>query len=562
MVDEGQENKSRSSSRGRLRKMISVVRWAWVGVLSVLLPGSILYHTPWRAIGLIAVFLAACTILPRRWRKYFWAAVGLTMLALTIWVFLPDDSAGWRPYVFERETEAFLAKYMVPAQENAASIYESVCRQWEADDPNEPNVPDDWQEETRKGPWRSAEHPEIAAWLDYHKPTVARLMEAAALEKCFFESDVRHRLLFPTSDLPPLSTMRQLAFLLEASANRDWAERGVAAAIEKQLVSLRFGEHLSRQPDELYLLAGQAIESLALQQLNRAIAAEGMDSAYLDVVAASVARMADDWRHTSEGILGSDKLRLKNLLAPGVYQVNEAGRVRWSRDPAAHMRNQMQNALVADQDLDEETRRHFHRALHPGYWQKRVYKADVILNWFLFPFSPARMGKIIDKAYNRYGPMLDSEFDWHSVPPPTLSPMENPDWQYLGRGFTYSMERLAGTSEALYHNLRDSCLRVETARRGTRVTVALRRSKNEHGSWPQDLEAAHAYAKGAPFVDAWGQPFVYQRDGDGFVLYSAGENGRDEKGQHKVEYSDDYRTATTVADDYMIYPDHVPRPGP
>lgn len=558
MVDEEQENKSRRRSRSRLRKMIPILRWAWVGVLSFLLLGSVLYHPPWKVIGLIAVFLVACTVLPRRRRKYFWAAVGLTMLTLTIWVFLPDDSAGWRPYVFERETEAFLAKYMVPAQENAALIYESVCRQWETDDANEPNVPDDWQEKARKGPWRSADHPEIAAWLDYHKPTVARLMEAAALNKCFFERDVRHRLLFPTADLPPLSTVRQLAFLLEASANRDWAERGVAAAFERQLACLRFGEHLAQQPDQLYLLMGQAIESMALSQLNRAVVDEGMDSAHLDVVGSSVARLADDWRHTLEGILGSEKLHLKNLLAPGVYQVNEAGRVRWSRDPFAHIRNQLQNALVADKGRDEKTRRYFHRALHPGYWQKRVYKADVILNWLLFPSRPAQMGGIIDKAYDKCAPMLDPQFDWHRVPSFSLSPMENPDWQYLGRDFAYSMERLAGTSGTLYHTLRDSCLRAETGRRGTRVMVALRRYTNERGSWPHDLEAAQPYAKDTPLVDAWGRSFVYRPDGTSFMLYSTGDNGVDEKGQHKIEYSDDYRTVTTVADDRMIYPDRRP----
>jgi len=557
MVDEGQVNKNRVGKRGRFRKPAIVLRWVWTGVLSILLLASIFYHAPWKVMGLIAVFLLAGTVLPRRRRRYFWAAVALTVLALTLWVFLPDDSKGWRPYVFEKETEAFLARYRVPAEENAALVYASLCRQWEAGDPNEPNLPYDWYDKVRQGPWRSDEYPEIAAWLDYHKATVARLMEATRLERCFFENNLRRWLLFPPSNLPHLAPMRQLAFLLEASANRDWAEQGLEAAVEKQLECLRFGEHLSSQPDTLHVLVGQAVESLALKQLNRAILDDAMDAIHLELAADAVASIRDDWRHTFEGILECDKLYTKNLFSRGMYQVNAAGRVRRSRDPWAPIQNQMESVSESNEVPDGETQRDLRRAIYPGYWQKKAYKAWMIASWFASPSSPEnpeKVSEMIDKAYEKYTPMLDPAYERHGEPQSVLSIFEDLVSQHSNRDFAYAIESSTAMQEETYDGFHDSFRRTETARRGTCVMVALRRYKNTQGSWPRDLEAARAFGKNTLFVDAWDRPFVYRLDGDSFRLYSTGANGLDENGRYEVKYSDDDPTATTVADDLMIYP--------
>jgi len=556
MVGEGQENTNKGGSRGRFRRMATILSWVWAGVLSILLLAGILYHAPWKVMGLIAVFLLAGTVLPRRRRRYFWAAVALTVLALTIWVFLPDDSKSWRSYVFEKETEAFLAKYRVPAGENAALVYESLSRQWEAGDPNEPNMPDDWYEKARKGPWRSDEYPEIAAWLDYHKATVARLMEATKFGKCFFEDDLR-RWLRPPSDSPPLAPMRQLSFLLEAAANRDWAERGLKAGVEKQLACLRFAEHLCRQPDVLYMLTGLGMEFSALKQLNRAIVDGAMDSAHLELVADSVASLRNDWRHAFEGILECDKLYTKSLFAASTFQINRAGQVRRSRDPWAAARDQMESATENGEALDEGTRRDFHRVAYPGYWRKRAGKAITIVNWFVSPSSPEspeKMSEMIDKAFGRCTPMLDPGYERHGEPQSVPSVFEGIDWQRLDRDFAYTIESATAMHEEAYNGFHDSFRRTETARWGTLVIVALRRYKDAHSSWPPDLEAAQTLETDAPFVDAWSRPFIYRLYGDSFVLYSTGENGLDEGGRHEIEYSDDYTASKTVADDWMIYP--------
>jgi hypothetical protein len=120
--------------------------------------------------------------------------------------------------------------------------------------------------------------------------------------------------------------------------------------------------------------------------------------------------------------------------------------------------------------------------------------------------------------------------------------------------FTYLVQALTEMQDEAYHGLHTNLHRAETMRRGTRTIAALCRYRNEQSAWPSALEAARAYGKDTPFADAWGRPFVYKLQGDGFVLYSTGANGADEKGEHKVEYSEDYSTSTVVGDDVRIWP--------
>ena len=72
--------------------------------------------------------------------------------------------------------------------------------------------------------------------------------------------------------------------------------------------------------------------------------------------------------------------------------------------------------------------------------------------------------------------------------------------------------------------------RAEMQRQGTRLLVNLRAYHQVHGTYPDSLE---------PFADRdfvedplSGQPFVYRREGDGFVLYSLGAAATDLGGQH------------------------------
>ena len=103
-------------------------KYLGLGLLIFMLAVSIIFQAPWKVITILAVILACCTILPKRFRKWFWLSAGVIVIALIIWVFLPGDNEGWRPYTFEEEMAALEAKYAIPDEENAALIYDEILK--------------------------------------------------------------------------------------------------------------------------------------------------------------------------------------------------------------------------------------------------------------------------------------------------------------------------------------------------------------------------------------------------------------------------------------------------
>ena len=72
--------------------------------------------------------------------------------------------------------------------------------------------------------------------------------------------------------------------------------------------------------------------------------------------------------------------------------------------------------------------------------------------------------------------------------------------------------------------------RAETNRRATMLTANIKAYRQQHGSYPDSLDAfGDREMVVDPFTD---ERFVYRRDGDSFTLYSLGPNGVDDGGIH------------------------------
>jgi len=87
-------------------------------------------------------------------------------------------------------------------------------------------------------------------------------------------------------------------------------------------------------------------------------------------------------------------------------------------------------------------------------------------------------------------------------------------------------------------------LRLEATRRATPILIALRRHKEKTGAWPETLKQIEPKLPEKMLIDPQNYgPFVYNRDGDDFVLYSKGPNKIDEGGSYSGS-----------ADDWPIWP--------
>ncbi|MCH9021899.1 MAG: hypothetical protein IID32_03965, partial [Planctomycetes bacterium] len=121
MADFAATNKSGGSKTVR-----KVLKWIFVSLVFLVLVLALFFQVSWKVDVLLLIVLLTLTVVPRVFRKWIWVAGGGVVVVLIVWVFLPDDDEGWRPYTLDREVAAFEAKYAVPDEFNAALIYEKL----------------------------------------------------------------------------------------------------------------------------------------------------------------------------------------------------------------------------------------------------------------------------------------------------------------------------------------------------------------------------------------------------------------------------------------------------
>jgi len=80
------------------------------------------------------------------------------------------------------------------------------------------------------------------------------------------------------------------------------------------------------------------------------------------------------------------------------------------------------------------------------------------------------------------------------------------------------------------------------------VAVALAAHKAEKGKYPDKLEAlSPEYLKAVPNDFCSGKPFIYKTDDKGgYILYSVGENMKDDGGKTREEGGDDLVVKSAV----------------
>ena len=507
-----------------------IQKWIGLGLLVLLLIAALIFQAPWKVITLLLIVLAVCTVLPKPYRKWFRLSVVAIVIAFIVWIFLPDKTEGWQPYTFDEEFAALEAKYAIPDSENAAIIYNQLL-----EDYNDAEFYNNLQKEVQRKlpirePWSAREHPELVDWMKSHENTMAKLKEAAAIEKCHFTithpADVQRML--------RNRMVRRWAFLLITAANNDLAEGRSDQALEKLITILEMGKHHSKQPVMIDMLVGIAIEAFAVGHFKSFVVDRDATEHRLNVIEDSLEGIKHDWTSYWPKIIDGQKLMTKDWLCRVAYQVNPKGKVRVSRDPIAPLRAQVEAV--------------FRKETPPlTYRRKKLFKAAAILTWFYIPSTPQRAAKVIDGSYKRYYDMADPAFDWGKGPREfsILSTMMS-----VGLNYRYIAERTVRMSEQSLYRIHVIYFRFAADNHGSRLIVALRRYKNEHGRWPETLEAIKDLVPAEILIDPInGGSFVYKLTEEIFTLYSKGKNNIDEGGKYKRRYGE-----TSEGDDWLIWP--------
>ncbi|UCC22657.1 MAG: hypothetical protein JSW23_00880 [Planctomycetota bacterium] len=526
MAEEGQKQK------GGLVRLI--FKWIGLGLLGLLIILGLIFQAPWKVITLLAVFLLAHTVLPRAGLKWFWAGVGVVVIALVIWVFLPEDDTGWRPYTFDEELAALEAKRAIPDEENAATIYNELLENPLLDG-NEPEFFVRSSPSARSAPWPSKDHPEMAEWLEKQEAIIAALIEASKWEKCMFPIAVDTFGLSRAMGRRPL--MRKWAILLVAAGNNDIAEGRIDEGLEKYIAVLRMGKHLCQQQEIIETMVAMAVNGLALKQVNRLAVAGAVKEEHLRLIDLVLADVKYDWGADFPRFLENEKLMQKNTICSFAYEKSPNGKTRLSRDPLAIMRAEFPDVIPPF-----------------SYWQKKLYKAATIVGWFGMPSTPQKAADMIDASFARYYEMGEPGFGWGREPQRLISILEEWNWRfmrYMRFNFRYFAEGMADMSEETFYMVHDAYLAAIARKRGSQIIVALRRYKNANGQWPESLDDVQHLVSADTLVDPIaGDLFVYMLTDENFTLYSKGKNNIDEGGEYDANYLD----GKTSPDDRLIWP--------
>jgi hypothetical protein len=491
-----------------------ILWWLWVILLTALLVFGLVFAAPWKVITLIAIFLIAATILPGIYRKWFWLGVGIVVLAIIVWIFLPDDNKGWKPYQFDKETAQLKAKYAVPDSENAAIIYNQILADWEQKEVNEPNLPHEKFDSARRNFWLTKDQPEVTEYMQYYQDTIKKVLQATKFEKCSLA--IASSIFMDTGRL---SAFRRWAYLLVAAGNNDTAEGNTNEAIEKYLAAIRLGQHEYQQPEYTDKLVGMSCEGLGLNGINNLVVLGDANEFYLDKLAKAVSSIRYDWNTELPSLITIDKLIFKNTFGSLYYKVNSNGKIRFNDDPSEIIREQLRKESVNGTiDISD---------ILFGYWRKKLTKASTIPTWFYLPATPEEFSQIVDASYEKLYTMTKPDFNWTNEP--NAVPIE-PLFQFK-INFRQLLILMATMNEKLYFSIHDLFLRNSAEQRGTLLIIALRRYKNANGHWPESLDDVKTLVSAETFVDPMNNSsFVYKRTDDGFTLYSKGKNGIDDGG--------------------------------
>ncbi len=492
------EQKEQQAEKKKAGTVKRILKWLSLGLLTFLLIASILLQGPWKVTTLLAVLMAGA-ILPKPYGKYFWSCVGGVVIALIIWVFLPEETEGWRPYTFDKELAALEAKRAIPDSENAAIIYNQLLEDYNEavfkPDFTYSNLP----ELIRKEPWSGKYYPEVTQWLGQQEGTIAKLVEASKIEQCRFPInadeaggyDVLHR----------LKPMKVWSLLLIWAANNDMAEGRTSQALEKYIAVIQMGKQLRQQPSALDFLAGTGIERSSTSQLKKFIVTGNVTEENLSVIERAFDETKHEWNYDLPRILDYEKLLVKNFWGM-FYAVNPEGETRLNPSAAT-------NVITAQSPKDVKDK------LVMTYWRERLMKVSTILCWFYMPSTPQKAGAIIDAAYERCYAMAEPDFNW----------TEDPRGSSVRFNCLHMVDTQLYVLEPVYRNIHNIYLRTVAQQRGTRLTIALRRYKNKNGHWPESLDEVKSSAAKEIFVDPTnGGSFIYKLTDENFALYSKGKD--------------------------------------
>lgn len=490
------------------RLLADVVRWTAIVVFSVLFVAGLILRLPWKILVLLAVIPVVGLFVPRRRQKWCWIALTVLVIGVHVWIYLPDLSGEvWRTYRFDSEAD----QVFLTGTYNAAVHYLQVIHEYEDEVFSYPYSPVEDQV-TYSGPWEADRFETLSRWLDQREPALEMLIDTAQMPLCRFEIPIdwqRYQ-----DQQFRIKVMKAWASVLIRSAHRDLGAGRPEAALKKLGAILGMARHLFGQGTLLDQAGGHYLEQAAGRVLRGMIVEHCTQESMLEEIDARARQVQSNWEDNWPLILEREKMLAKNT-AGMFYQVDPQGRTRISRDLGKGAHEVMLYPRYRLFDSEELTR------------------LAVLSMWLSMPTTPEGAGAMIDARFDRYAKKAEAGEDLEFVD-------RRPVW-LRGLNGRAIVDWYAKQQVSFYYPLRHKDLEHRALRRVMRILIEIRKYQMREGTWPQGLEdlPGEQLPVGQLVDPVSGKPFLYERTGDDFRLYSIGVNKRDDQGVSNIKEGKD-----------------------
>lgn len=378
---------------------------------------------------------------------------------------------------------------------------------------------DEWAEKAREllskaieNPWTAKEYPLLADWIKANDKPLASIVEASKRSQYFCPivasrwNDGASGLL--GAPLTLLMHLRNCAQILQSRAMLSAGKGSFDQAWQDLMVCHRLARLITRGPMLMEGLVGLAIENTT----------SSCDLAILDRIRENKNRIRNclfDLDKLQPYSTASEKVDLGEryffldqvmLTARGILAQNKqipASRIMkdvdW--DPVMHTANQLYDRIAAAMREKDRLSRELALNAIDADWNSLAVRVPLVRDLVM----PLLKGKPSPEDCGRFMCYL------------LIGPSLVPDGE--------------STAQKM-HVFQSAYDRSEQTLTNAKIAFALALYRCEHGVYPKQLSALEpAILRSVPPDIFTGKPLIYRPAADGYLLYSVGQNGKDEKGQ-------------------------------
>lgn len=358
-------------------------------------------------------------------------------------------------------------------------------------------------------PWRSQDVPPLAEWLDANKERIDLLVEASARPRFFMPSA---ELLDPSNTdvsilaFSPIQNIREAARVLPTRAMLHAGEGRYEEAWQDILAVYRWARLIGQGETLIDQLIAMAIDGIALHAASTLIGIEGLPDSLLQQIQLDLAALPP------VANLSQCYERGERLFGLGIF--------------IHSVRSNAPNQLTSDA---------FGNSPNWGgllYLSTDWNLAMVEFNqWFDRLAAAASLTDPV--ARKQAFSQLDS--DSHQL---EQDSQRARNWAAALLNRSFRSRHLGGLILIEYlpafNSINNSENRVATNLGSVRIAAALARYRVANGEYPNDLaQLVPRFIANLPDDSFNVKPFMYRRTADGYLLYSIGENGVDERGSNE-----------------------------